>query len=57
MKKIIPLVIILITFLQCKKEDNFTIANNQGSGISIYNNSMGTIPTFLSGKIMFNNIA
>ncbi len=29
MKKIIPLIIVLITFLQCKKEDNFTIANNQ----------------------------
>lgn len=34
---------------------DFTIANNQSSGLSIYGNSMGTIPTFLSGKIMFNN--
>jgi hypothetical protein len=34
---------------------DFIIDNNQGSGISIYSNSMGTIPTFLSGKIMFNN--
>jgi len=29
MKKIIPLFIILITFLQCTKEDNFTLAKNQ----------------------------
>lgn len=29
MKKTLPLLIVLITFLQCKKEDNFTIAKNQ----------------------------
>ena len=29
MKRIIPLLIVLVTFLQCKKEDNFTLAKNQ----------------------------
>jgi len=29
MKRIIPFVLILLTFSQCEKEDNFTIAKNQ----------------------------
>lgn len=29
MKRIIPLLIVIVTFIQCRKEDNFTLAKNQ----------------------------
>ena len=35
--------------------NDFTIIHNQGSGLSIYGNSMGTTPTFMNGQIKQNN--
>lgn len=35
--------------------NDFVIQNNQGSGVSLYGNSLGTIPTFMNGKIIQNN--
>lgn len=35
--------------------NDFEIFDNQGSGVSIYGNSMGTLPTFTNGKIKQNN--